>query len=75
MSSDTDFYTGLQEEMKEFRIFHDQIISTNTIDSGYQCTLIAEVHKYLKKYQIKFKKVEIACDYKKYMHILVPEVG
>ena len=50
MSSDTDFYTGLQEEMKEFRIFHDQIISINTIDSDYQYTLIAEVHKYLKKY-------------------------
>ena len=67
--------TVLEEEMKEFRTFHNQIISANTIDSNYQYTLIAEVHKHLEKYQIEFEEVEIAYDCKKDIHIPVPEAG
>ena len=34
MDSEKDFYAALQEKMKEFRTFHDQIILANIIDSA-----------------------------------------
>ena len=34
MDSENEFYATSQEEMKEFRIFHDRILSSNTIDSN-----------------------------------------
>ena len=73
MDSENEFHAISQEEMKEFRTFHDRILLANTTDSNCQCTLIAEAYKYLKKDQIKYEEVEIVYDYKKDMRILVPE--
>ena len=58
--------------MKEFRIFYNQILSANRIDSYYQCTLITEVYKHLKQAKIKFEEIVIVYNCKKDTQILVP---
>ena len=46
---------------------------TGTVESLYQCTLIAKACAHLRIYHIPFEEVQIVCDCKKDIQILVLE--